>query len=151
MNSCGCCICCGTRTRVTLTDRRAGIGKGASAHAHRRFGAHEEPSGLVLLEAIASGLPVIAVREGAETTVVTSGQNGLLSERDEAHVAQAITCLLNNEPERLAMTTAARATAQLWDWDAAAKRLEGLLQHTASRRGSDTVEEGHAVYTESSG
>ena len=107
------------------------------AHALFLFGAHQEPFGLVLLEAMACGLPVIAVREGAAAEVITNSHNGLLVDRDEAAFAQAITRLMDNEPERQAMGEAARATAQVWSWDAAARRLEELLTQTASRRATE--------------
>lgn len=121
------------------------------AHALFLFGAHEEPFGLVLLEAMASGLPVIAVREGATAEVVTNGRDGLLVERDEADFAQAISRLLNNAGERQAMGEAARAAAQLWDWDTAARRLEELLRRTAAQAPEIRGGRKHAIFTEVGG
>jgi len=48
-----------------------------------------EPFGMVMLEALASGTPVIAFPEGAATEIVIDGENGMLVS-DESEMARAI-------------------------------------------------------------
>jgi len=92
------------------------------------FGARHEPFGLVLLEAMAAGLPVVAVAEGGVPEVVRDGATGLLTPRDEAAFAAAIARLLADEPLRRRLGEAGRAAARRdWTWMAAADRLEQHL------------------------
>jgi glycosyltransferase involved in cell wall biosynthesis len=49
----------------------------------------DEPFGMVMVEALASGTPVIAFREGAAREIVTEGETGFLVE-DERAMAVAI-------------------------------------------------------------
>ena len=61
------------------------------------------------LEAMASGLPVIAVRAGALPEIVEDGKTGVLVEPDNAAaLAQAIVELLGNRQKRARMAAAAR-------------------------------------------
>jgi len=55
---------------------------------------HNEPYGLVPLEAMACGLPVIAVREGGFVDNIQSGENGILVNRDPAEMAEVLSMLL---------------------------------------------------------
>ena len=61
-----------------------------------------EPFGLVLLEAMALGKPVVAAAAGGPLEIVTNGQTGLLvAPRDAAALAGAIVTLLR-DPDRRA-------------------------------------------------
>ncbi|RKZ04016.1 hypothetical protein DRQ25_17370 [Candidatus Fermentibacteria bacterium] len=55
---------------------------------------HNEPYGLVPLEAMACGLPVIAVREGGFVDNIQSGENGILVKRNPAEMAELLSMLL---------------------------------------------------------
>lgn len=58
---------------------------------------HHEAFGLVVIEAGACGLPVVATRVGGIPEIVTSGQDGLLVEAgDSRAMAQAIRTVLND-------------------------------------------------------
>ena len=68
-----------------------------------------EPFGLVLLEAMALGKPVIAVDAGGPREIVVNGSTGLLvPPRDATRLAEAIMTLLTDRDGRTAMGTAAR-------------------------------------------
>ena len=61
------------------------------------FAPYLEPFGLVPLEAMACGTPVIGVKEGGVKETVKHGENGLLLDRDEFIFAEGISELLTNQ------------------------------------------------------
>ena len=71
-----------------------------------------EPFGIVLLEALVQGVPVVAVSDAGPREIVDHGVSGLLVPRPEpALLAAAIRELLADEPRRQQMALAARRTA----------------------------------------
>jgi len=61
------------------------------------FGSYLEPFGLVSLESLACGTPVVAVKEGGVREIVQHGNNGFLSDRDEKVFAEYITKILDSQ------------------------------------------------------
>jgi glycosyltransferase involved in cell wall biosynthesis len=105
------------------------------SHALFVFAARYEPFGLVLLEAMASGLPVVAVDEGGVRESVRDGHNGVLVQRDPAAFGAAVEELLTAPGRRRALGAAGRESAvRDWDWDAAAFRVERLLEGCVRER-----------------
>ena len=69
-----------------------------------------EAYGMALLEAQAAGLPVLAGREGGVADIVVDGETGrLVAGRNARAFAAAVAALLEDEPRRRAMGTAAAA------------------------------------------
>ena len=66
-----------------------------------------EPFGMVMVEALACGTPVIAFREGAAAQIVTDGENGMLV-ADEAEMARAVSRLGKIDPHRCRKSVAER-------------------------------------------
>ncbi len=96
------------------------------------FGARSEPFGLVVLEAMASGLPVVAVGEGGLPEIVREGATGYLTEREPAAFAQRVEMLLRDAPLRRQMGSAARADAvNRWTWEATARQFAAALERAA--------------------
>jgi glycosyltransferase involved in cell wall biosynthesis len=58
-----------------------------------------EPFGMVMIEAMACGTPVLAFREGAAPEVVVDGESGFLVD-DEAEMAAAVERLRSLVPDR---------------------------------------------------
>jgi glycosyltransferase involved in cell wall biosynthesis len=81
-----------------------------------------ETLGLVILEAMASGLPVVAARAGGIPEIVKEGSTGYLFDATSEAVA-AVRELVNSPERRAAMGEAARAFALLHSWQAATERL----------------------------
>lgn len=66
-----------------------------------------EGFGYVFLEAMVSGLPVVAARSDAACEVVLDGETGVLVERDEEHLLSALSTLLADAERRRTMSMAA--------------------------------------------
>jgi glycosyltransferase involved in cell wall biosynthesis len=91
-----------------------------------------EPFGLVSLEAMACGVPVVGVREGGVAETVVDGVTGRLVGRDESEFAEAVATLLADEPRRLELGREARRHAlERWSWEDSALRLEHHLAAAA--------------------
>ncbi len=83
-----------------------------------------ETLGLVLLEAMAAGCPVIAANRGGVPDVVEDGVTGFLYDPDRPDdlLAQSKR-LLTNGALRQAMSWAARQEAERWSWTSATEQL----------------------------
>lgn len=92
------------------------------------FASHTETQGLVLLEAMAMGLPVVALAEMGTVDILTSGQGCVVPRHDAEDFATALTALLA-DPERLwRLADEARNYAATWSDQAMASRLAQLYR-----------------------
>ncbi|MEO0079396.1 MAG: glycosyltransferase family 4 protein [candidate division WOR-3 bacterium] len=88
-----------------------------------------ESFGIVLLEAMATGKPVVASDIEGYRTVVTSGREGLLvPPRDIDRLAQALVMLLKDRALAERMGTAGRQRALEFSWQRIAQRVEALYE-----------------------
>ncbi|NES94200.1 MAG: glycosyltransferase family 1 protein [Desertifilum sp. SIO1I2] len=93
------------------------------------FPSRTETLGLVLLEAMAAGCPVVAAARGGIVDIVTDGVNGCLFDPDEEQGAIAATQrLLNDASMRELLRQNARAEAERWSWSAATRQLRQYYQ-----------------------
>jgi len=83
--------------------------------------------GMVVLEAMAAGLPVMVSSRVGAKDVVVQGENGFVIENpsDSDHVASVLKMMLD-EGNRHRMSVAALATASENSWDAAAEKYRAL-------------------------
>jgi phosphatidylinositol alpha-mannosyltransferase len=98
-----------------------------------------ESFGIVLLEAMASGRPVVAGDIPGYRSVITHGQEGLLATpRDPQSLALAIVRLLADSPLRARLATNGQLTASHYDWPKIASRVlavyERALQTSSEQR-----------------
>ena len=90
------------------------------------FPSTTETLGLAMLEALSSGLPVIAARAGASHEVVTDGESGLLYEPDDpGSLVAACRRVLTDGDLRARLAEGARKSAETKDWEAATRALRG--------------------------
>lgn len=96
-----------------------------------------EPFGLVPIESMGCGTPVIAVKEGGVRETIIHGETGLYSDRDEQLFAEAIIELLSDDAKRDRMSQNAIKTVQnYWNVDDAGKRLLTHLNRAITRHNS---------------
>ncbi|OKH23285.1 glycosyl transferase [Hydrococcus rivularis NIES-593] len=89
------------------------------------FPSRTETLGLVLLEAMAAGCPVVAAASGGITDIVTDGVNGYLFDPDDPEGAiKATKRLLAAKAEREQLRQNARLEAERWGWAAATRQLQ---------------------------
>ncbi len=93
---------------------------------------HYESFGMVALEAMACGTPVIASEVGGLAFLVQDGVTGFhVPTNDPTELAGKIRLILENEPLRREMAAAATAYAQRYSWPLIADRIEQLYMELA--------------------
>ncbi|SMG26107.1 glycosyltransferase family 4 protein [Paraburkholderia susongensis] len=99
------------------------------------FPSRYEPMGLVLLEALSAGLPVITVRTAGGAEVITSGSGIVLDDPNDASALAAAVVRLASDPDyaRCLGETARRVAATL-SWQAMAERYLNVYEQVHARR-----------------
>jgi len=88
------------------------------------FPSTTETLGMVMIEALSSGVPVVAARSGASHEVVAEGESGLLYEPGSPpSMTQAVRRVLADEALREDMGRSARRAAEVRDWGASTATL----------------------------
>ena len=99
------------------------------------FPSSTETLGLVLLEAMAAGCPVIGANKGGIPDIINDGTNGCLYDPDqndngEASLIDATKKILENSTKKEKMRIAARSEAEKWDWNQATLQLKNFYTKT---------------------
>lgn len=100
-----------------------------------------ESFGIVLLEAMASGMPIVAADLPGYRSVIEAGRQGLfVPPENPVALATAILELLHDPQRRAAMSGAGRLRAQAFDWEIISERMSefyaGVLAKMRGHSGS---------------
>lgn len=94
-----------------------------------------ESFGVVLLEAMASGVPIVASRIPGYRDVVQDGNEGrLVPPKNPQAIADTVIALLQNTAERKRMGERGRESAKNYAWDKVAKRVEEVYRRTLAKK-----------------
>ncbi len=93
----------------------------------------DEPFGLVLLEAMACGTPLVVSHSGGMMESVIDGETGLIVDKNN-HIALANAAieLLTNKDLRVKLTGQGQKHVAMFDGDSYVSRLEKLYREVAS-------------------
>ena len=99
-----------------------------------------EPFGLVAIESMACGTPVVGVAEGGLLETIRHQETGLLTPRNEQEFSLAIQTLLNN-PQKIDEFGKAGVidVAQNWSWERSANNFEKHFQFIEKNMGSNKI------------
>jgi len=102
------------------------------------FPSSTETLGLVLLEAMAAGCPVIGANKGGIPDIINDGINGCLYNPDdndngEESLINATKTILFNNDKKEKMRLAAREEAEKWGWNQATMQLKDFYIKTLKR------------------
>jgi phosphatidylinositol alpha-mannosyltransferase len=88
-----------------------------------------ESFGVILIEALAAGAPIVASDLDAFARVLEDGEAGVLVRRGDAGALAAALCELVGDPERRAQLSARGAgVAAAYDWDVLARRILAVYE-----------------------
>lgn len=104
------------------------------------FSSKTETQGLVLLEAMALGVPVVSTAHMGTADIVGPQRGAALAPDDESGFADIVIDLLRDPARRAAMSVEARAYAATWSAEAMAQRLVDFYRAACERSAlSDTT------------
>ena len=110
------------------------------------FSSLTETLGLVILEAMASGLPVIATPAGGVADHLYDDVNGIAyPPNDVDALARAMVSLALDRPRVKRLATGARATAERLSWEAELDRLDAIYRDVCSFSSSSVEPELTAI------
>jgi glycosyltransferase involved in cell wall biosynthesis len=94
------------------------------------FAAAEEPFGIVPVEAMASGTPVIALASGGVKETIINGTTGILVAKDDRRMfANQITRFLENSNLQKQFSVAGRKwTMDIFNWDKTARKFDQFFK-----------------------
>ena len=96
------------------------------------FASVSETQGIVTLEAMAAGLPVVAVRGSGTADVVTDGVEGLLTDNNKDALANGLLTVLGDEPAQKGYRAAGPKKAQQFDEKSQAQKLLDVYDRAAA-------------------
>jgi UDP-glucose:(heptosyl)LPS alpha-1,3-glucosyltransferase len=89
-----------------------------------------EPFGLVITEALSTGLPVVTSKLAGAAEIMDDGRDGLLlnDPTDQSEIAEKINFLIDNEDIRRAIGDNGRKTAKKYSWNVAAQKTMDVYE-----------------------
>ena len=125
---------------VGYLDRRSGLVDGYCAADAFVFASRTETQGLVLLEAMALGVPVVSTAVMGTRDILDAGRGALVSADNEEDFAGHLVRLLENGEWRAKLAREARDYAQEWSAATMARRLADFYRTLLPSRSEETTE-----------
>ena len=97
------------------------------------FTSTSETFGMVIIEALASGLPVLAIKAPGVVDIVTDGIDGMLSEDDVSQFADKLEILIRNGDLRKKLSIGARNTSQHYSVDTVSDQMLNLYRRLVKK------------------
>ncbi|MBL8491098.1 MAG: glycosyltransferase [Rhodocyclaceae bacterium] len=98
------------------------------------FASRTETQGLVLLEAMAAGLPVYALAEMGTRDILSPGRGSAIAPDDPASFAKGLADLLRDKPRLARLAADGPAYAAEWSADSRAGQMADLYRRITARR-----------------
>lgn len=122
--------------RLELTNRVIFLGYVAYEHIPEiyseadlfAFASTTETQGMVILEAMASGICVLTVKHKVYESIIVNNKEGLIVEKDQETFAKQMTDILKNDDLRLNLGIKARKKAQQFSLSEIAKKFDTLYK-----------------------
>lgn len=93
-----------------------------------------EPFGIVVLEGMNAGVPVVASNVGGIRSIIKTGYNGLLvPPRDVKQLVDAISMIFDDPSRARSFSLNAHATLKQFTWASVAERTMSLYQHVLKK------------------
>jgi len=121
----------GVSDRVIFAGHRKNISEYYAASDMFVFPTSYEPFGLVITEAMATGIPVVTTKCAGAAELITDGVDGMLlkSPYDSGELAEKINHILDNNLADV-MGKRARATAEKYSWESVAEKTLDVYRKT---------------------
>lgn len=104
------------------------------------FASQTETQGLVLIEAMAMGLPVVAISEMGTSSILDARQGALVAEHDVNDFANKVSALIDNRELRRSLGMQGKQYADSWSIERCCSDLIDLYTKTISAYKSNGVE-----------
>ncbi|MCK4453807.1 glycosyltransferase family 4 protein [Candidatus Parcubacteria bacterium] len=101
------------------------------------FSSFSEVQPTVITEAMASGLPIVAVKAGGIKNAIIDGENGILAPNGIDEFSKEVLKLINNEELRGSISEKARKMAKNYSVENATKKLLNLYQKLIIQKKKD--------------
>ena len=119
---------------------RAGQGRVPALRRHLLRAQPVALFGVVLIEALAAGAPIVASDLDAFARVLEHGDAGVLVRRGDASALAEALCGLLGDPARLAeLSAAGPRTAAAYDWDVLARRILAVYETVLPAEGGEVT------------
>lgn len=103
------------------------------------FASKTESQGMAVIEALASGLPAVVVKDSVFENVIEEGENGFFTHRNQHEFASCVTRLLNDHETLKKMSLRSRASGANFSVHETGNRLENVYLEVLHKKHVNSV------------